>query len=61
MQDYYDITSDMSEEEMRSIAAENLEAKMSFLKEQRLQASLINPLHLLISRLIRKKQKTTFF
>lgn len=40
----------MSEEEMQSIAAENLEAKMSFLEEQRQQASLINPLHLVISR-----------
>lgn len=45
---------------MRSIAAENLEAKMSFLEEQRQLASLINPLHLLISRLARKNPKTNF-
>lgn len=46
----------MSEEEMRSIAAENLEAKMTFLEEQRQRASLINPLHMLIGRSTRKTQ-----
>lgn len=51
----------MSEEEMRSIAAENLEAKMSFLEEQRQRASLINPLHLVISRSNRKSLKNTFY
>lgn len=46
---------------MRSIAAENLEAKLSFLEEQRQRANLINPLHMVISRLTgRKKMKTTF-
>lgn len=46
---------------MQSIAAENLEAKMSFLEEQRQRASLINPLHMVISRLTRKKPKHFYF
>lgn len=43
---------------MRSIAAENLEAKMTFLEEQRQRASLINPLIMVIGRFDKKTQNS---
>lgn len=45
---------------MHSIAAENLEAKMSILEEQRQRASLINPLNMVISRSNRESLKPRF-
>ncbi|XP_059183711.1 putative malate dehydrogenase 1B isoform X2 [Centropristis striata] len=42
-QDYYGVTSDMPWDEMMSIAAENLEAKMKLVEEERQRASLITP------------------
>ena len=50
MQAYYDVTSDMAPELMLSIAAENLEAKLSLIAEEQNLASLITPLHIWISR-----------
>ncbi|XP_049609915.1 putative malate dehydrogenase 1B isoform X2 [Syngnathus scovelli] len=48
-QNYYNITSDMAEELMESIAQENLETKISLIKEAQYHASLIQPLHIWIS------------
>ncbi|XP_037135356.1 putative malate dehydrogenase 1B [Syngnathus acus] len=48
-QNYYNITSDMAEEMMESIAQENLETKISLIKEAQYHASLIQPLHIWIS------------
>lgn len=50
MQAYYSVTSDMPTDLMLSIAAENLEAKMSLIAEEQHRASLIKPLHIWISR-----------
>uniref|UniRef100_A0A3Q2XSE0 Malate dehydrogenase 1B, NAD (soluble) n=1 Tax=Hippocampus comes TaxID=109280 RepID=A0A3Q2XSE0_HIPCM len=48
-QNYYNITSDMSEEMMQSIAEENLETKITLILEAHHRASLIQPLHIWIS------------
>ncbi|XP_054629660.1 putative malate dehydrogenase 1B [Dunckerocampus dactyliophorus] len=48
-QNYYSITSDMSEEMMRSIAAENLVTKLNLITEEQHRAGLIHPLHVWIS------------
>nr|XP_057907484.1 putative malate dehydrogenase 1B isoform X2 [Doryrhamphus excisus] len=48
-QSYYNITSDMSEEMMLSIAAENLVTKLELIMEEQHRASLIKPLHVWIS------------
>lgn len=40
----------MTTDEMMSIAAENLQAKMSLIEEEQERASLISPLHMLITR-----------
>uniref|UniRef100_A0A3Q3W212 Lactate/malate dehydrogenase C-terminal domain-containing protein n=1 Tax=Mola mola TaxID=94237 RepID=A0A3Q3W212_MOLML len=47
-QAYYSVTSDMPTDLMLSIAAENLEAKMSLIAEEQHRASLIKPLHIWI-------------
>ncbi|XP_034468155.1 putative malate dehydrogenase 1B [Hippoglossus hippoglossus] len=47
-QEYYNITSDMTMDTMLSIAAENLEAKMILMEEEKHRLSLIKPLHLWI-------------
>ncbi|XP_061659999.1 putative malate dehydrogenase 1B isoform X3 [Syngnathoides biaculeatus] len=46
---YYNITSDMSEEMMQSIAKENLVTKVNLIMEEQHRASLIQPLHIWIS------------
>ncbi|XP_019733933.1 putative malate dehydrogenase 1B isoform X2 [Hippocampus comes] len=51
-QNYYNITSDMSEEMMQSIAEENLETKITLILEAHHRASLIQPLHIWISSLL---------
>ncbi|XP_077368463.1 putative malate dehydrogenase 1B isoform X3 [Festucalex cinctus] len=48
-QNFYNITSDMSEELMQSIAEENLETKLNLIMEEQHRASLIQPLHIWIS------------
>ncbi|XP_061654863.1 putative malate dehydrogenase 1B isoform X1 [Phyllopteryx taeniolatus] len=48
-QKYYNITSDMSEELMQSIAEENLVTKVNLIMEEQHRASLIQPLHIWIS------------
>ncbi|XP_062236476.1 putative malate dehydrogenase 1B [Platichthys flesus] len=48
-QEYYNITSDMTMDTMLSIAAENLEAKLLLMEEEKHRLSLIKPLHLWIS------------
>lgn len=40
----------MTTDVMVSIATENLQAKMSLIEEEQERASLINPLHMLITR-----------
>ncbi|KAK2856833.1 hypothetical protein Q5P01_005568 [Channa striata] len=48
-QDYYSITSHMSTDLMLSVAAENLETEMNFVREEQRRISLIKPLHIWIS------------
>lgn len=58
-EDYYNIRSDMTTDEMMSIAAENLQAKMSLIEEEQDQARLISPLHMLITRWVGLKKPET--
>ncbi|XP_057675273.1 putative malate dehydrogenase 1B isoform X2 [Corythoichthys intestinalis] len=48
-QNYYNITSDMSEELMQNIAEENLVTKLDLIMEDEHRASLVQPLHIWIS------------
>ncbi|XP_047432090.1 putative malate dehydrogenase 1B isoform X2 [Mugil cephalus] len=48
-QEYYGVTSDMSTEVMLSVAAENLEAKVNLIEEERRRVSLIRPLRIWIT------------
>ncbi|XP_077583063.1 putative malate dehydrogenase 1B [Stigmatopora nigra] len=48
-QNYYNITSDMSEDLMQRIAEENLVTKLELIMEEKHRASLVQPLHLWIA------------
>lgn len=50
VQGYYSVTSDMPTEMMLSVAAENLQTKMSLVAEEQHRLSLIKPVHIWITR-----------
>lgn len=55
VQGYYSVTSDMPTEMMLSVAAENLQTKMSLVAEEQHRLSLIKPVHIWITRWVSLK------